>query len=396
VKYLFIYFVLFSFSYPIEEKLKSISYLRTDYEFSSSSDITIKDGKIIKIEPSSSKIIQSYVLPSFCDVYVTLGGNKKLTPELSIEAYNRFGFTHIHSVADGDKLLKIQSSTLSISNSLKPVLIYSKEYDSLNLQNYTLLRSFEDLNNLPQSNYKFLEIFLRHNEDNSIYLNSKILNDLREKSYNLRIHTFADSISILDTLISGNRNIIHPIPVSMEKELTRNHFKEIIYTPILNVYKNFQYSIEENDLELLNKSSFFKTHFSELYKEDLENIDTENLYLKKKEFEEYLQFIQRNPELIHRIFLGSGSGHKLSYPGISAIQELILIKNIFPKSKYIFKILTENSCSLLSNSYRGKIELNGEANLIFLKLNPYEKVETLLNIEKLYYKGKSIFIPKKK
>ena len=96
---------------------------------------------------------------------------------------------------------------------------------------------------------------------------SSILNQIRlnakDKNKQITVHTFTDRISILDTLISGNRYLVHPISYEMQKDITLQHMEEMNLIPILNVYRNSYLNNKEGEeglkeLEnLRNKDKFF-------------------------------------------------------------------------------------------------------------------------------------------
>ncbi len=399
---------LFFFSI-FSESIQNVQYLTTEYKFSKPSDIYFENGIIRKITPSiDSKKKSLYMLPSFCDVYVTLGAEPNLSKAEKLESFLQYGFTHIHSVSDGKEIQKIKTEAernkwLSpiISSSSVSILPNSKEFGTSKLKNFTLLDADSKLEDIISkiTEGSFLEIFYRSNEDMKYPMNSLALNDLRlilqKKNLRIRVHTYADSVSIMDTLISGNRNILHPILDSLENEISKEHLDEIQYTPLLNVYRNLHLDGTENDLgqkelEELKKSIYFRNVYASKFTESLYSMTQtdEERNEKKIEYNSYLKFIKNHPSLVRRIFLGSGSGHRLSFPGISGIQELRILKELLPKNNFIFKTLTENSCSLISQTYKGKIEINGEANFVIVKENPLLDISTLWNIQEVYLQGK--------
>ncbi|MCB1177557.1 MAG: hypothetical protein KDK36_08280, partial [Leptospiraceae bacterium] len=99
------------------------------------------------------------------------------------------------------------------------------------------------------------------------------------------------------------------------------------------------------------------------------------------------KFLKLHPEVYDKLILGSGSGHKLSFPGISGIQELGILQSVNKKKERLFKIPTVNTCSYIGVENSGKIKEGYEANLILYSENPTNKYSHLYKIEKVYYQG---------
>jgi len=89
------------------------------------------------------------------------------------------------------------------------------------------------------------------------------------------------------------------------------------------------------------------------------------------------------------MILGSGSGNRLSFAGVSGMQELRILAKAFDTNE-IFMIPTKNTCEYLGGSYRGLIQVGEEANIILVKENPTKNLETLFQIEKVYLNGKAV------
>lgn len=411
-----ILFLLLSFSLVAEE-IRTIRYLKPNGTFSEVSDLTIENGYIKRITESKLRDGVRYVLPSFCDANVTLGvnpagGQQNLRGiELSLKSFLTHGFTHIQSIADGPWIRKIKTDIDTgkivgpkITIAERPLLTKSNETKDLPSQLYFVadnkdLAQKEFLTQINAYN-KSIHIFSRHNEDATFSFDSEFLLELRLASENknkrITIHTFADRISILDALISGNRYLAHPIPNDMKSEIARQHIQEMNLIPMLNVYRNLHWNAEETgqgvlELDFLKKKSkFFLDHFATSYEEALKiEIETTLLEARKNEFKSYSDFISSNPILKNKMILGSGTGNRLSFPGISGVQELKLLAKLFDSNE-IFLIPTYNTCSYLGGSYRGMIASGEEANLLILKENPIKNIDTLFQIDKVYTNGKAV------
>jgi hypothetical protein len=417
IKFIFSIFLFLSlYSLFAEEVIRGIRYLKPNASFSEVSDLYIQNGVLSRIIESKQKEGIRYVLPSFCDAHVTLGANATGGQNslngirTSLKSLVLHGFTHIQSIADGPWIYKIKSEIdsgkmigprITISN--RPLIPKSAEVkDVSDLLYFTAdnkdstLKEFQS--QLAKSE-KTIHIFNRYNEDASFSFDSELLHqlrlDAREKNKILTIYTFADRISILDALISGNRYLAHPILFEMQNEIAKQHIQELNLIPLLNVYRNMQLNaVEEGDgileLEFLKKKSkFFLDNYSASYesalKTEIEETELEN---RKSNYSSFLKFIEKNPILKDKMILGSGAGNHLSFPGISGIQELKILAKILKPSEGLFLIPTRNSCSYLGTAYNGTLAVGKEANLLILKENPVKNIDALFQIEQVIQNGK--------
>ncbi len=392
-------YICFFFSFILfADSIKNVRYLKPDYSFSKNSEIFFEKGKFSKFVESNSSKVDFYILPSFCDVYATIGNNQIFPIELKLESFLKFGFTHVQLVADKKEIFNNRKSKLPIFNfSEKNYLPSSPNFSDSKYKNYNLISDYTNLEFSDQNLNEFFYI------NNSAYeINSSLLNywniQLKKTNSILRIHTYSDSVSIMDALISGNRILVHPISIKLKNQITVEHLNEIRYTPILNVYRNMRLDNSENsegldDLNLFNKNKFFETKLSTTFSEILSNNSYSDLQKieMKNEYNTFLEFILEKPEILDKIELGSGTGHRLSFAGLSGIKEYLILQKLFPKKKNLLKILTTNSCSRVSKTYRGKIELNEEANFLLLKENPILNPEILFQIQGLFHNGIKIF-----
>lgn len=401
-----------------EEVIRGVRYLKPNASFSEVSDLYIENGFLSRITESKQKDNIRYVLPSFCDAYVNFGadstgGQSNLAGiKTSLKSLLYHGFTHVQSIADGPWIHKIKSEIdsgkmigprITISNRpLIPKSVENKEisdllYFSADNRDSTL----KEFQTQLAKQEKTIHIFNRYNEDSIFSFDSEFLHELRidanEKNKILTIHTFADRISIIDALISGNRYLAHPILFEMQGEIAKQHVQELNLIPLLNVYRNMQLDsteVGEGLLELAflkKKSKFFLDNYSSYYEAALKvKIEERELENRKSNYSSFLKFIRKNPILKGKLILGSGTGNHLSLPGISGIQELKIFAKALGIQEDLFLIPTKNSCIYLGGAYDGTLATGGEANLLVLKENPVKNLDTLFQIEQVFQYGKQI------
>lgn len=428
IKLIILLFLCTSIS-PIfgEEIIRGVRYLKSNATFSEVSDLYITNGKLAKVIETKEKKGVRYVLPSFCDAYATLGveasgGQSNLANiKVSLKSFLMHGFTHIQSIADGPWIQTLKSD-IDSGKILGPKIIISKRpliAKSSELKDVSDLLYFSaDNKESAQKEFqrqladssKSIHIFNRFNEDSIFSFDSEFLHQMRmeakDKNKLLTIHTYADRISILDSLISGNRYLVHPISSETQNEIAKQHIQELNLIPLLNVYRNRQFdSSEDGDGKLeLNtlkkKSKYFLDNYSKSFESSLKSdLEETEMLNRKTDYSSYFRFLEKNPILINRMILGSGSGNYLSFPGISGIQELKIFAKAFNSKEELFLIPTRNSCSYMGGEYNGELAVGRDANLIVLKENPVQNIDTLFQIEQVFINGKPAIlnsIPTKK
>ena len=417
----FILFLILSISLNslfAEEVIRGVRYLKPNASFSEVSDLYIENGFLSRITESKQKENVRYVLPSFCDAYVNFGvdatgGQSNLAGiKTSLKSLLYHGFTHVQSIADGPWIHKIKSDIDSgkmigpkILISQRPIIPKSSEVKDVSDLLYfgadnkdSTLKEFHTQIASPA---KTIHIFNRYNEDALFSIDSELLHQMeseaKEKNKFLTIHTFADRISILDALISGNRYLAHPILFEMQGEIAKQHVQELNLIPLLNVYRNMQLDSTEageglSELAFLKKKSkFFLDNYSSSYETALKvKVEERELENRKSNYSSFLKFIRKHPILKGKLILGSGTGNHLSLPGISGIQELKVFAKVLGIQEDLFLIPTKNSCSYLGGAYNGTLAAGGEANLLVLKENPVKNPDTLFQIEQVFQYGKQI------
>lgn len=419
IKLILFLFLVTSLS-PIfpEEIIRGVRFLKSNGTFSEVSDLYITNEKLTKVIETKEKNSVRYVLPSFCDAYVTLGveatgGQSNLNNiKLSLKSFLMHGFTHIQSIADGPWIQSLKTDIDSgkiigpkITIAKRPLITKSAELKDVSELLYysadnkeSALKEFQY--QLTYSN-KSIHIFNRFNEDSTFSFDSELLHQMRmeakDKNKLLTIHTYADRISILDSLISGNRYLVHPISAETQNEIAKQHIQELNLIPLLNVYRNRQFDSSENGdgkLELntlKKKSKYFLDNYSKSFESSLRSdLEETEMLNRKTDYSSYFRFLEKNPILINKMILGSGSGNYLSFPGISGIQELKIFAKAFNSKEELFLIPTRNSCSYMGGEYNGELAVGREANLIILKENPVQNIDTLFQIVQVFQSGKIV------
>jgi hypothetical protein len=399
--------------------LSHVMYLHpTNYEWTGPVDIRISEGKIESIQKSVSfSKAQGYLTPSFCDARVTLGadslgGASNLQKaRLALKSFIFHGFTHILSYADSPWVSglkqEIDSGKIvgpSIYLSGRPILKKTKEYD-LPSEIYYTAETLEELEKELQNQSAVYstpsQIIHRYYSENLNYIESYELNRLLEigksKNRKISVSTFADRVSILDSLLAGVQHLEHPIPWGLNSEIKPQHIQKLYWIPQFGLYRNLvlEKSPEKMKKELSflkEKSSFFGKYFFESGMNQILDSEIDSSAVSQ-EYQSYMQFLKEHPELYSKMILGSGSGHKFAFPGISGLQELGILLDYF-KSPAILKIPTENTCAFLGVEKTGKIQIGWEANLILFKEDPTLKYSSLFAIGKVYQKGQEISFEK--
>lgn len=419
IKLILFLFLVTSLS-PIfpEEIIRGVRFLKSNGTFSEVSDLYITNEKLTKVIETKEKNSVRYVLPSFCDAYVTLGveatgGQSNLNNiKLSLKSFLMHGFTHIQSIADGPWIQSLKTDIDSgkiigpkITIAKRPLITKSAELKDVSELLYysadnkeSALKEFQ--HQLTYSN-KSIHIFNRFNEDSTFSFDSELLHQMRmeakDKNKLLTIHTYADRISILDSLISGNRYLVHPISAETQNEIAKQHIQELNLIPLLNVYRNRQFDSSESGdgkLELntlKKKSKYFLDNYSKSFESSLRSdLEETEMLNRKTDYSSYFRFLEKNPILINKMILGSGSGNYLSFPGISGIQELKIFAKAFNSKEELFLIPTRNSCSYMGGEYNGELAVGKDANLIVLKENPVQNIDTLFQIVQVFQSGKLV------
>lgn len=393
------------------------------YEWSEVVDIAIGSGKIKSILPIQKKrhndLKEKYLIPSFCDSYVTLGAdslgfqNNYSGIKKALQSFLLHGFTKIQSIGDGywvkaikDEIDKGKILGPEIIISERPIIIKSPETENLPNQLYYVAKDKESLEeevkNQIKKKSRLINIFHRFDKNTTYNYDAKILNQIvklaNTENKEILVSAFADRQSIIESLSSGVRAIAHPIGTDVQEDFTPLYSNELKWIPLFNVYK-FQKNQGKKELlqdfqYMKEKSPFFKANYSELMEKSLKqtNLTPEDQILANKEYTSYISFFEKNQALSNKMILGSGSGNFFSFPGISGLMELKVIFDVTLDMKSILKIATENSCSFLSSEKEGTIQEGNKANLLVLKKSPFSGFDNLFSIQEIYKNGKK-FLP---
>ena len=412
----FLFIILFlNFNlYSKEINLKGIKYYDSNTnDFSENSNIFISNDIIKNITKNRTDGISFYALPSFCDIGVTLGAdslggaNTSSGIFLALNSYLSHGFSHIYSINNppylsnliGKKKIKYPH----IKYSQKSIIYLTNEYPSLSEEIYITVKNEEQALQQIQEQIKIntpiIYLLNRYNEDINYYFDSDFfrkVNKINNKSV-IFISSFGDKTGNLDSIRSGMRYIQHPLSSEISQTISNEVLEKINYIPELNVYRNLYIEkdkdefIVENEY-LANISKYYKKYYYPEVKEKINsnNYDIEKYSKIKKEYDSYLEFLKNNNFLINNLIISGGSGNMLSFPGISAIREFIILNNILENPYLLVKALTKNSCPLFADNYNGVIREGEKANLLLYKENPFKSERGLLNIERMYIDGELI------
>jgi hypothetical protein len=424
MKAIFLFFILIK-SLISGEILEPVRYwLSEKKDFSRVSKIEISEGKILKIQDAQktdSKV--RYILPSFCDASASItsgnsgGEASNAEIDLALKSFLHHGFTHILSVEDLPKILEVQKKISSgktngpvIRNSGRIIISSTKEYPGLPNTVYFSSTSekeiLEEVRSQSIRSYPFIQVYHRFYGLEDYSLNSGLIRQIKkiaeEREKKIFFTTFVDRLSILESLRAGARYIKHPIPPSIGSDFEYSFQKEIKWMPSFSSYyflkaiKMNEGCREVSDL-FKDNSSFFKFHEFVKFVSECSAMEVEKLELEQAsdEFNSYLGFLQSYPNLAKNMILGSSSGQKLTFPGVSGILELILIQDSVKDISTFVSIATENTCPSISETYDGKIKEGNEANLIIYNENPVKDNLQLFKPEKVYLKGK-IVVPESK
>ncbi len=412
-----LYFVILFFLQQIIGKDLQISnskiFNSETLEFSSTSDLIITGDKIKEIKPNKSKTIDYYILPTFCDLDVTLGmdslgsGNTRKGVDLALQSYLYHGFSHIYSVNNPPWLLYLKNKNNQfpiVKYGNRSILFQSKEF--LNLPE-SIYKVISDSNEITQesspeepSTKNIITILNRYTPKNESYFEMDHFREIAKKSNENTIYlvsNFGDPTGIMDSIRAGIKYLKDPIPENILRNIPIEVFENIHYIPELNVYHNLYLQTDNNLMENENnyRASISKFYYKYYYKNVKEKIGVKTITTKEiddinKEYPDYIKFIKENKKFLQNIIVSGGSGNYLSFPGISAIRELLLLNESIEDPYKAINFITKSSCRLFSNDYDGTIQVNGKANLLLYKFNPLEKLNKITEIHSIYINGNKV------
>ena len=412
-----LYFFILSFLQQIIAKDLQISnskiFNSETLEFSSTSDLIISGDKIKEIKPNKSKTIDYYILPTFCDLDVTLGmdslgsGNTRKGVDLALQSYLYHGFSHIYSVNNPPWLLYLKNKNNQfpiVKYGPRSILFKSKEFSNLPESMYKVISDSNELiqESSPEeiSTKNIVTILNRYTPNNESYFEMDHFREIAKKSNDNTIYlvsNFGDPTGIMDSIRAGIKYLKDPIPTNILRNIPIEVFENIHYIPELNVYHNLYLQTDNNLMDTENnyRASISKFYYKYYYKIAKEKIGVKTITTKEiddinKEYPDYIKFIKENKKFLQNIIVSGGSGNYLSFPGISAIRELLLLNESIEDPYKAINFITKNSCRLFSNDYDGTIQVNGKANLLLYKFNPIEKLNKISEIHSIYINGNKV------
>jgi hypothetical protein len=250
------------------------------------------------------------------------------------------------------------------------------------------------------STKNIITILNRYTPKNESYFEMDHFREIAKKSNENTIYlvsNFGDPTGIMDSIRAGIKYLKDPIPENILRNIPIEVFENIHYIPELNVYHNLYLQTDNNLMENENnyRASLSKFYYKYYYKNVKEKIGVKTITTKEiddinKEYPDYIKFIKENKKFLQNIIVSGGSGNYLSFPGISAIRELLLLNESIEDPYKAINFITKSSCRLFSNDYDGTIQVNGKANLLLYKFNPLEKLNKITEIHSIYINGNKV------
>jgi len=398
-----VYFFVIFYLLSKENEIGPVLYLDKNYNWTGPVKILLRDKKIIKINKVIS-FSNKYLTPSFCDAQVTLGmnslgsGNDLKGVELALKSLLAHGFTNVLASFEPEwvkkyylELLKKKKLVPNIIFLQRPILPKTEEYSELPLEIYFSSYKKNDLYKEIEQQANFSAPILlihRYYPENKLSWKSidfyKIFTKFENKK--ITVASFADKNSILDVLLAGGKYLEHPIPISLEKSIKKEHLQDLHWLPLLNVYWKMdllhKQEIEEYKSKLSTQSIFFKKNYLPL-------VGDYSFSFENSNYKDYIEFYKKYQEFISKIILASGAGNLFSFPGISGLEELQILYLPTQKENEYLKFAIQNSCEYLGILEKRNIEEGKEIDMILFKKNP-SNPENLFSIEKVFYGGKII------
>lgn len=355
-----------------------------------------------------------YVVPSFCDSFVTLGAdslggmNESENIKLGLKSFIVHGFTDIQSVGDGQWIeslkndLKKDKEGIDVFVAGKPLIPVSPETDALNKEIfYAIASEKEAVKTIKEESGKKwsnLYLFHRYKEQKDYPLNASVLFKMNkivlESGKNLVASTYADRYSILESLSAGIRYLHHPIPLAYEAEFYKMYIPEIKWMPMLGVY--YMQSRNEKELkaeiQFLNQSSFFKKNYFPKIENKIKNpLAGNELIVAREEYQSYIEFLknhmqQKNNSLARKMILAGGSGYNYQFPGLAGIIEMRILFDAGIDGERIIRIASENTCRFIGADER-KIKEGSKANILIFRDNPAAQIDNLFSLESVVKNG---------
>lgn len=364
--------------------------------------ISVKDGIVEKISPSSATKDSAFILPGFCDAHTTLGANSlgggkdRQELETDLRQFLLHGFTHIQSIADPQWAEELAESRKKKSlypriSVFPPVWIAnSKELEGNQSSAYRILKSPEEAMRAASVRGKGkAHLFLRYNEGDSFTVDGKLLYRMRSQAekvgLEISVSTFGEEFAVWEALSSEIKTLFHPIPelpsiLPVAKNLTKQ-----TWAPLFGIY----YIRKEVGTPTFSEewdrwtawSPQFQARFpSKEWISSLSPLPESEKAEADKEYDSYLAFLKARKNLSLKILLGSGSGHYLSFPGISGWKELRILSDILGP-KEALRAATETTCSYLNSPHEGKIRVGKPAHLLIFKEDPMQNWDKLKSLK---------------
>ncbi len=361
--------------------------------------IAIKDGKIIDITDSNSKKYKSvehtinakgkYIMPTLSDAHVHLPKEKsKLKKLLTLHLIN--GVTKIRSMR-GDWKHANWKEKYNITSSIYPKM-YLSSPPIHRKHNFDMSQLGKFVKDIKDKKFDFIKILSIKDEMLFKSLDSICkINDISLAGH------FPKNISD-ETLFKSNYTSFEHLgglvgkPEFLESRLKNFKEKNIFICPTLSWYNvgSGRYSYEElrnqSGMNFIPKETIDNwINKTKQYRDKLgEQTYKDEVASELKTLEEKYEVIKKLNKLDVKMLLSPDSSSKYMVAGFGMVDEMNLLKNADLSNYEILKMTTVNFADFFKGNY-GTIQVGKDADFLILNENPLTNLETLKNIEAVFF-----------
>lgn len=361
-------------------------------------NIAISKGKIMAVESaikSNLKGIKTidlkgkFIMPSLADAHVHLPDEEKdLEKYLILNLVN--GVTKLRSMRGDEKHFEWKKKYNTATSIFPKMYLSAKPIHRS--QDYTGEELREYINNV-KNKFDFIKILSVKSQDVFIQL------DKLCKENNLKMAGHFPSNISDDIIFDSNLNSIeHLDGLIGNSDLSENRIKSIInrnifICPTLRWYEiaygefDIQLIQKQNGIEYINKKLVAEWVDKTLkYREKIgEKALKEELDFYAKEIDERLKVIKRLNQEGVKLLLSPDSSSKFILPGFGIMDEIKLYKKAGLSNFDVLKAGTINFANYFNDDSYGTIEIGKNADFLLLNDNPLKRLETLENIDGIFF-----------
>ncbi|TGK22339.1 hypothetical protein EHO61_00735 [Leptospira fluminis] len=362
-------------------------------EYKGPVDLSVKDGLVEKIVPSSKEGTPLYLLPGFCDANVTLGANSlggqkdKKELEEDLHSFLLHGFVLVQSVADANwaeefARYRRQKGEFPQILSSSPVWIADSPElrgSETDRKGYKILHSaVEAMQAVASRSGGKAHIFLRHDPGELFQLDGHLLYRMRAKAdsqkLELSVSSFGEEFATWEALSAGVHVLYHPIPETASIAPVSGNLVQSYWGPMFGVYYNqkqvgtSEFSAEWDHLLSWSPKFREKAPTAE-WISSLKGLKEKEKAEADQEYDSYLAFLNARKNLALKILLASGAGNYLTFPGIAGWKEISLLSKILGP-KEALRAATETTCTYLGAAHEGKIRTGKSAQFLVFEEDP--------------------------